>query len=216
MPRLKPQTRFLLRGSALLIGVLSLWWFGLMRPMVAALQVAAGTMLHIEETASGDWTLRVPLEMTLPAAPERPVAQQVHSIDFDLLHRDVIAFTFSLPVFWAIVLAAPGWRANLRPLAVGTAIMAVVEVLLFLCYAQVAAHRSAAQLAPELQSAWGQWSIKFGEYLTVTVLPYALPMMVAFAVHRDLRWLVFRWGTDPLAVPSVPDWPVRKKRRARP
>jgi hypothetical protein len=213
MPKLKPQTQFLLRGSALLIGLLSLWWFGLMNPMVAALQVAAGSVIHIEETESGDWTMRVPLEMTLPASPERPVAQQVHSIDFDMPHSDVIAFTFSLPVFWAIVLAAPGWRGNLRPLAIGTAIMAVAEVLLFLTYAQVAAHRSAAQLAPELQGAWGQWAIKFGEYLIVSVLPYAIPLIVAFAVHRGLRWLVFRWGLDPSVQPVVPVPGTRKKRR---
>jgi hypothetical protein len=213
MPRLKPQAQFLLRGSALLIALLSLWWFGLMRPMVAALEVAAGSVLHIEETASGDWSMRVPLEMTLPASPERPVAQQVHSIDFDMLHSDVIAFTFSLPVFWAIVLAAPGWRGNLRPLVIGSVVMAIVEVLLFLLYAQVAAHRAAAQLAPESQGPWSRWAIQFGEYLTVNVLPYALPLIVAFAVHRELRWLVFRWGAESVPVALNPTVPPGKKRR---
>src|ERR1022692_4904369 len=34
MPKLKPQTRFLLRGSILLVGLLSFWWFLLLSPML--------------------------------------------------------------------------------------------------------------------------------------------------------------------------------------
>ena len=213
MPKLKPQTLFLLRGSALLIGLLSLWWFFLLGPMVYVLKDFAGAFLQIQETPAGDWTLRVPLEMTLPASPERPVAQQVHSIDFDMPRTDVIAFTFSLPVFWAIVLAAPGWRRNLRPLALGTAIMGAIEVLLLLVYANVSAHKAAAQLATAPPVAFDQWLLRVADYLTVTVLPYALPFMVAFAVHSGLRWLVFRWGVDPDAEPVAVPPPARKKRR---
>src|SRR6185436_18027812 len=123
MPELKPQTQFLLRGSALLIALLSLWWFVLLNPMLYVLQGGASLFgRQIQETPSGDWTFRVPLEMIIPASPGQ-AAQQVHSIDFDMPRTDIIAFTFSLPVFWAIVLAAPGLRRNLRPLATGTAIM---------------------------------------------------------------------------------------------
>src|ERR1035437_5181427 len=146
MPTLKPQTRFLLRGSALLVGLLSLWWFLLLTPMLYALKGAAGAFLLIQENPSGDWTLRVPLEKILPATPQQPVAQQVHSIDFDMPRGDVIAFTFSLPVYWAIILAAPGVRRNLRPLLVGTVLMAAVELAMLLVFAQISAHNSAAQL----------------------------------------------------------------------
>lgn len=214
MPRLKPQTLFLLRGSALLVGLLSLWWFVLVDPMVYVLKDFAGAFLRIQESPAGDWSLRVPLEMTLPASPERPVAQQVHSIDFDMPRADVVAFTFSLPVFWAIVLAAPGWRRNLRPLAIGTGIMALVELLLLLLYAEVSAHKAAAQLAAGPPVPFDEWLLRVAEYLAVTVLPYALPVIAAFAVHRDLRWLVFRWGTDPDVVPVAPPRPlIRRKRR---
>jgi hypothetical protein len=44
MPKLKPQTRFLLRGSALLVGLLTLWWFALLNPMLAVLHGSGGVL----------------------------------------------------------------------------------------------------------------------------------------------------------------------------
>src|SRR5690242_15761381 len=106
MPGLKPQTGFLLRGSALLITLLSIWWFVLLTPLLAALQIGggiAGALVFggrngdlIQENPSGDWTFHVPIEMTIPPGPGNPVAQQIHSIDFDIPRVDAIAFTFSL------------------------------------------------------------------------------------------------------------------------
>jgi hypothetical protein len=226
MPELKPQTRFLLRGSALLIALLSLWWFVLLNPLLYALEGAGGVAGRlvfggksgelIQETPTGDWTFRVPLEMTIPAAPGQP-AQQVHSIDFDMPRTDIIAFTFSLPVFWAVALAIPGFRRNLRPLAIGTAIMAGVELVFLLIFAEISAHKAAAQLVAGSQGAGEEWLLHFGEYLTVSVLPYAVPFIVAFAVNRDLRWQVFQWGTDPAVhlVPEISGAPTRKRRGPR-
>ena len=198
MPKLKPQARFLLRGSSLMVGLLSLWWFALLPPMVDALRGAAGVFLLIQETPAGDWTLRVPLEMTLPATAERPVAQQVHSIDFDLPRGDVIAFTFSLPVFWAIILAAPGWRQSLRPLVVGTAIMTAVELAMLLAFAEISAHNAASQLTGGAD-AFGRWARHLGEYLLASVLPYATPFVVALVVHGGLRGEILAWNTGVTA-----------------
>jgi hypothetical protein len=58
MRALEPHTRFLLRGSALLIGLLTLWWFALLGPMLFLLKGAAGAFVRIEETPARDWTLR--------------------------------------------------------------------------------------------------------------------------------------------------------------
>jgi hypothetical protein len=44
------------------------------------------------------------------------LARQIRSIDFDVSQGDAITFTFSLSVYWAIMLAAPGVRRTLRPL----------------------------------------------------------------------------------------------------
>src|SRR5256885_772864 len=76
MRALEPQARFLLRGSALLIVLLTLWWFVLLGPMLYLLKGAAGAFVSIEETSTGDWSLRVPLDKIVAATPEHPVAQQ--------------------------------------------------------------------------------------------------------------------------------------------
>jgi hypothetical protein len=226
MPKLKPQTRFLLRGSALLIGLLTLWWFVMLNPLLSTLEAAGGVVGAlvlggrsgelIQENPSGDWSFRVPLEKTIPATPGQP-AQQIHSIDFDMPRGDVIAFTFSLPVFWAVILAAPGLRRSLGPLAIGTVIMAAVELAFLLLFAEISARKAAAQLVPGSQGPAQAWLLHFGEYLTVSVLPYATPFLIAFAVHRDLRWHVFQWGSDPAKVP-VPEFSeksIGKNRRSR-
>ena len=219
MPKLKPQTRFLLRGSALLVGLLSLWWFLLLSPMLYMLKGAAGAFMLIQENPSGDWTLRVPLEMTLPATPQQPVAQQVHSIDFDMPRSDVIAFTFSLPVYWAIILAAPGVRRNLRPLLlVGTAVMAAVEVAMLLVFAEISARNTAAQLAGGEDGA-GKWARQFGEYLLASVLPYATPFVVALSLHRGLRAEIFPWSNAveaPVSAPAVERTRRRRSKKSRP
>jgi hypothetical protein len=212
MPKLKPQTRFLLRGSVLLVGLLSLWWFLLLSPLLYMLKGAAGAFLLIQENPSGDWTLRVPLEKTLPATPQQPVAQQVHSIDFDVPRSDVIAFTFSLPVYWAIILAAPGVRRNLRPLLVGTAVMAAVELAMLLVFAEISARNTAAQLAGGTDAV-GKWARQFGEYLLASVLPYATPFVVAMWLHRGLRAEIFPWSNTVEAPASPP--PVDRARRRR-
>ena len=205
MSPLKPQTRFLVRGSALLIAFLTLWWFALLTPMLWALEgvggVVGGLLLGgrngelIHQNATGDWTFHVPLEMTLTSPAGQP-AQQVHSIDFDMPRSDVIAFTFSLPVFWAIALALPGWRRNWRPLVIGTVLTAALELMLLLAFAEISAHKAAAQLSG-IEGAADTWILRFGEYLAVSVLPYAAPMIIALVVNPGLRWEVFRWGANP-------------------
>lgn len=194
MRALEPQKRFLLRGSALLIGLLTLWWFALLGPMLFLLKGAAEAFVRIEETPAGDWTLRVPLETILPATPEHPVAQQIRSIDFDLSRSDAIAFTFSLPVYWAIILAAPGGRKHsLRPLLLGTLLVSVIEVALLLVFAQITARNAASQFGG-IEDSDGKWIRHVGEYLVVNVLPYAVPFVVALSLHSELRGEVFAVG----------------------
>jgi len=216
MPAPKPQIRFLLRGSALLGGLLTLWWFVLLGPMLYLLKGAGEVFMHIEETPNGGWTLRVPLEKTLPATPQHPFAQQIHSIDFDMPRSDTIAFTFSIPVYWAIVLAAPGVRRSLRPLLLGTALMSVVEVAMLLAFAGITARNAASQLGGGPGDAAGRWIRHVGEYLIASVLPYTVPFVVALSLHRDLRAAVFPWGQE--AAPPTPrgSGGRAERRRAKP
>jgi hypothetical protein len=213
MPQLRPQTRFLLRASTLLIGLLVFWWWILCGPMVAALRVTVETtgglffggrsldLVHV--TASGDWSFHVPMEAVTPTA-------RIHSVDFDLAATDVNAFTFSLPVFWAIVLAAPHLRRNLGTLAFGSVAMVLVELLLMMIFIEIYARNAAFQVT-HAQSAFERWALHFAEYLIVSVLPYAAPFVLALTVHRDLRVQILGWGGEPAS--SAPPEPNHDKRK---
>jgi len=200
---LKPQSRFLLRGSLLVAAMLALWWFFLLNPMLALLQGAADPFLAIEETPSGDWSLSVALNRILPATPERPVAQQMRSIDFDMQRTDVIAFTFSLPVFWALMLAAPAFGRNLRSLLLGTGIMAAIELAMFLAYTQIAARTAFAHVAG-IDDATAMWARHLGEYLIISVLPFILPFAVAFSLQHELRTAMFPWWQAAVTPADLP------------
>jgi len=210
MREFKPA-RFLLRGSVLLIGLLTLWWFALLDPMLFLLKSAAGDFVRIEENPSGDWSLRVRVEKTVPATDLQPMARQIHSVDFDMQRSDVITFTFSLPVYWAIILATPGVRRNLRPLLWGTALMSAVELTLLVVFAGIMASGVAAQLAGS-EEAGGRWIRMFGVYLVVNVLPYATPFVVALLLHRELRGAVFAIG-QPTATRAASDRGHRLERQ---
>lgn len=229
----KPHARFLLRGSALLILLLVLWWFLLLNPLLFLLRVSTETVgslilggdsrQFVTETPSGDWSFRVPLETVAPNLPQQSGPAQIHSIDFDVARSDVNAFTFSLPVYWAIILAAPGIRRSIRPLIFGTMLMAILELVLLLIFVEICARNAASQLAPP--SSLTKWFLHFGEYLVVSVIPYAAPFPIAISVHRELRSQVFRWAEDtalpdgrrPSLQPSVAQTgrPRSKKQRRR-
>lgn len=190
MGGLKPQTRFLLRGSVLLAGALALWWFVLAGPMLYLLRGAVGSFVGMQENLTGDYTLRVPFEANLPATPGNPTAQKIRSIDFDMQRGDAIAFTFSLPVFWAIMLAAPGVRRNLRSLVLGTGLLAVIELAMLVAFAHLTAWNAVAQIAGDTD-AGGKWSRAVGDYLITNVLPYIVPVITALSLHSELRKQVF-------------------------
>lgn len=203
-PHLSQATRFLLRGSALVVLLLTLWWLVPLNPLLFLLRQGARVIggglssgsatLTITEIANGDWSFEVPLEATLPRTTAHPVAEQIHSIDFDLARSDAGAFTFGLPVFWAVMLAAPGIRRNLRPLLWGTLVMALSEVALVLLTAETFAHKSLENLLHS-QDPIGGWFLRFSEYLTVNSVPYVLPFAVALWLHRELRGQIFNRGT---------------------
>lgn len=203
MPANRPQTRFLLRGSILLVSFLLIWWFFLVNPLLSFLRGAvevSGSLFYgsaarelLSETPSGDWSFRVPMEIVLPPSPQQPTGAVVHSIDFDMPRSDVTAFTFSLPVFWAIVLAAPGIRRAWWPLIQGTMLVTLLEIVLVVCFVEISAHKVAAQWYPP-QGETASWLLRFGEYMVVNVIPYAAPFLIAIALHRELRWQMFRLG----------------------
>ena len=180
----------------LLIVCLGLWWFALREPFLAGLRAGVQAVSWLAgpevtgETASGDWSLRVPLERTVanPAAPGGKL--QIHSIEFELKRSDLFMFTFSLPVFWALLLAVPVERRYLRAYLAGTALCVAVEVALFFALAETSAQRSAAAVSgpPGAQT---QWLLAVSDYLISGVVPYAAPFIIALAVHPGLRAYLF-------------------------
>lgn len=215
MPALKPHARFLLRGSALLITLLTIWWFVLQIPMgfllkksaqaLGALAFDVPSSRFLTEAPNGDWTFEVPIDFTAAAI-------HYHSIDFDLARSDAGAFTFGLPVFWAIVLAAP-WTARSRgTLAKGTAVMATMEMLLLLIFVQEFAHKTAAQMSQN-QDAVSAWFWRFSDYLMMCVIPYEMPFVTALWLHPELKRLVFGWEPPERPIPCGN--PIRKRKRVR-
>ena len=96
-----------------------------------------------------------------------------------------------------MVLAVPGWRRNLRPLLAGTGLIALVELILLLTFAATSAHKAAAAILSMPMGTFETWLLSFSDYLTVLVVPYLAPIVVAFAVHHELRDDVFGWTTPP-------------------
>ncbi len=201
---LNPQARFLLLGTALLAALLILWWLVLMNPLLFLLHNAVNACggvfwsgppaFSVTETPGGGWTFEVPMEATVPHSAANPAPQQVHAIDFDMARSEVGAFTFGLPVYWALMLAAPGIRRNLRPLLWGTLAMAILEIALAVLTADLLAHVTLARMV-RAHDPIGHWFLRFSYYLTVDAIPYLMPFVVAIWSHRELREQIFNWAT---------------------
>ena len=92
--RLWPRSLAGRTASVLLIGLLLIWWFLLVNPLLAFLRgsLAVTSSLYygaaarelVSETPTGDWSFHVPMEIVLPPSAEHPGGAQVHSIDFDM------------------------------------------------------------------------------------------------------------------------------------
>jgi len=203
----KPTTRFLMSGSALLIGILTLWWVALRAPMLDLLHSAAGVFLQIRENSSGDWTVRVPLEKLLPPTAQRPVARQIHSVNFDMPRSDASRFIFSLPVYWAIILAAPGSKRKLRSLLIGTAVMAALEVALLLAFVDLTAYDAISRIQGDPGFQWGR---HLGLYIVPNVLPYLLPFGVALSLHRGLHEQILQFAKETSITNRSPMAKVRR------
>jgi hypothetical protein len=130
MLTLKPQLRYLLRASALFIAMLALWWLVLRPPMLFLLRVTESVALRLLANAAsaepisvnpaGDWDFRVPVEDTQRETIRKDGPVKFRAIEFAMPRPDVVLFTFSVPAFWAMALAAPVGRSGIRALIWGT------------------------------------------------------------------------------------------------
>jgi hypothetical protein len=195
-----PQVQFLLRGSALLIALLTLWRLELQPPMLFLMQAGESFALRLFSNAgaaepvtldsAGDWNFRIPVEDTGRESTRGLGPVKFQDIEFTIPRPDVVLSTFSVPVFWAIVLAAPISRSCVRVLLWGTAVVSVVEILSLFAQVEIIAYGVASHLhtSEEGLMAWGR---ELGTRLLIGVIPFAAPVLAAVALHRDLRSQLF-------------------------
>ena len=208
---LRPQVCLLLRGAALLIAILALWWVVLQPPMLFLLRLSGSIALRllsdadstepIMVDASGDWNFHIPIEDTLRQTVQNDGPVQFRNIEFTIPRQDVVIFTFSVPVYWALALAMSVGRSRIRGLIWGTALVFMVEVLCLLVHVEIVAYASAAQMHLATDGL-GAWSREFGSRLVVSVIPFAIPVVAAVALHRDLRSQIFPVSNPPTAKAS--------------
>ncbi|MGD1094459.1 MAG: hypothetical protein ABSB35_21015 [Bryobacteraceae bacterium] len=91
---------------------------------------------------------------------------------------ELVLLTFGVPVFWAMVLAAPLGRSCIRALIWGTALVSLIEVLSLLAQVEMTAHGAAAGLRLSADGL-AAWSRNFGNRLVVGVVPFAAPVLAA-------------------------------------
>jgi hypothetical protein len=206
MPLNKSATSFLLRGSLLLVAFLTLWWLALRSPMLFLLRVSAevplrllaGSAASLTVDPAGDWAFRLPV-----------ADAKFRSIDFTVPRSDLMVFTFGLPVYWAIAIAATprGFGALIK----GSALLAAIEILSLLGFVKCEAWSVMAQLHSS-SSGLAQWSLELGNYLTANVIPDTAPFLIAVSLHRQLRSQIFPSGPLP-AAPACSSTPMKIKRR---
>jgi len=179
-------------GSALLIGILALWWFALRGPMLNLLRDAAEAFVQVNENSSGDWSVRAPISILLPPTAQRPMPRQIHFVNLDLPRSDASRFTFSIPVYWAIILAIPSAQRKLRSFLVGTAIMAAFELVLLLTFIRMTAYDAISRIQGDPGFLGARRLVL---YLVPNVLPYMIPFGLALALNRQLRVQVLKLPT---------------------
>jgi hypothetical protein len=196
---------FLLRSTVLVILFQTLWWFLLLNPLLFLLKGSVkifGSMIYnsnvqqfLTETDSGEWEFQTSRALDLPNQSRQPGFSK-KALTITMQPSDFYFFTFGIPVFWAIILAS-GIRRSYRPMILGTIAMTVIETALALALVELTAYRIMAQVSGS-RGEFAEWFVRFGYSIVLLVIPFIAPFLVAIALHRELRWQIFRWGNPAL------------------
>jgi hypothetical protein len=223
--KLSDPLRFLLRALAFLALMLALWWLVLLNPLLAGLRLSAELTLrllpggssvsHVTIGPDRNWTFQVPApaavvnqertQQMLGAAAAGSGRIKIRSMKVEGAGRYPILFTVSLPLYWAILLAAPGRRRLLR-MASGTAVLAAFALLSIAVYA-IRLVGGYFHLAME---GLPGFLMDSAVYLATGVVPYLGPVLVALSLNAELRDLILTREAAPAAASVVP-----RRRRKR-
>jgi len=216
--QLSDPLRFLLRALVFLALMLALWWLVLLNPLLAGLRLSAdltlrllpggGSVSHVTIGPDRNWTFQVPA----PAAVVNQERTQqmlgaaagsgrikIRSMRVEGAATYPILFTVSLPLYWAILLAAPGRRRLLR-MASGTAVLGTLALLSIAVYA-IRLVGGYFHLAME---GLPGFLMDSAVYLATGVVPYLGPVLVALSLDGELRGLILAGKAAPAAAPTVP------------
>jgi len=191
----RPQLRFLARVSVAFAACLALWWLLLVGPLLEWVRFSTAVLLDAAggfrtETAvivqgGGVWMIQAPV----PAAPDAArlgAGVRFRSLKLQLEQWIPTLQTVSLPLFWALILAAPRGRGWWRTLLFGTAILLVFPPVSLLVYAAHAVQRT---LYPHAAAPL-RGLLDFADYVCGTALPYIAPVATAVALHPQFRVMV--------------------------
>jgi ABC-type molybdate transport system permease subunit len=131
---------------------------------------------------------------------------KIRSMKVEGAGRFPVLFTVSLPLYWAILLAAPGRRLLLR-MSCGTAVLATFALLSIAVYA-IRLVGGYFHLAME---GIPGFLMDSAAYLATGVVPYFGPVLVALSLNGELRGLILTSEAAPAAAVSAV--PRRRKRR---
>jgi hypothetical protein len=216
--------RFLLRALVFLALMLALWWLVLLNPLLAGLRFSAeltlrllpgGSISHVTIGPDRNWTFQVPApaavvnqertQQMLGAAAGGSGRIKIRSMKVEGAARYPILFTVSLPLYWAILLAAPGRRRLLR-MASGTAVLAAFALLSIAVYAI----RLVGGYFQLTTGGLPGFMMDSAVYLAAGVVPYLAPVLVALSLDGELRGLILAGEAEPAAEPATP-----RRRRKR-
>jgi hypothetical protein len=195
VPESRLPRRFLIRGSLLIVVALSLWWFVLLPSLLGLLRLSADVAFNIlpvsyapsySVNSSGDWDFQIPLD--------GEIGIQSRTLRFTVPKDTLINFTFSLPIYWALLLAIPAGKremaARIRALLFGSAVMVCVEIASFVAAIEIAASDVMAQVKPGTNGFF-VWAKSLVDYLALHVIPFLTPFVIAGVFDRSLRRSVF-------------------------
>ena len=229
--KLSDPLRFLLRALVLLALMLALWWLVLLNPLLAGLRLSAELTLrllpggnsvsHVTIGPDRNWTFQVPApaaivnqektQQMLGAAAAGSGRIKIRSMKVEGAARFPILFTVSLPLYWAILLAAPGWRRLLLRLSCGTAVLAALALLSIAAYA-IRLVGGYFQLTTD---GLPGFLMDSAMYLAAGVVPYLAPVLVALSLDGELRGLILAGEAAPAAALAAPASAVPRRRNRR-
>jgi hypothetical protein len=193
MPRrVSPQTRFLLRASLYFAALLAVWWFVLLPPLLAWVRISTDVVLNaipgapiqtgVDVRPGGIWVIQAPIRS----------GGRSRNVRLEAPQRLPTQLTIALPLFWAVILAAPRPRRLWRIIALGTAILLVLPPVGLLIYAAHVVRIYVYPNAPALV----EYVLAVADYVASTVAPYVGPVLLALALHEELRTTVLTGETE--------------------